>query len=149
MFLDLSKKGLIMDASKIETYLDLQEEIENSVDDIVKRYNEIWREVTGKPNQYYRIYGSFIELSGDDIHIGGDEYWSYGGYERHDDYIPTRYLYDPNWENEVRQDAEKQLSLEQRSERNKRLSELSDAKKTVDRIEKELSEKGLDISLNT
>ena len=66
---------------------------------VLKRKNELWPKELKRP---YCVNGhiNIDYISKDGVYVTVDEYWSYGGHERHNYHISMDELFNDNWEKE-------------------------------------------------
>lgn len=85
-----------MTRKRFDEIIAAKDELGIAANKLLDEYNAVHLEITGeKINGYGHLY--FKEVDARDLEYSGDEYWSYGGHERHSYSIPLESLFSSDW----------------------------------------------------
>lgn len=108
----------MLEQSFVESFIENFSKIEEEAHDIRREYYKITKEDSAK------YADEFKGIRGWDLYFEGDEYWSYGGHQHYILELPVSYLYDPNWQENLKKELQeekekKELEEKERQKRQK------------------------------
>jgi len=108
---------------KLKTYLSLKSDLESAIWDYAKEYFEVKEEYS------FQFFSEITHIGVSEICFEGDEYWRYGGHERHHGSMPTEFIYSDECRSKITSEIleEKRKALEDGLERERKKIEEAQA----------------------
>jgi len=109
---------------KLNTYLSLKSDLESTIWEYAKEYFKM------KEDYSLQFFDEITSIGVSEICFEGDEYWRYGGHERHYGSMPTEFIYSDERRSKFITEIleEKRTALEAELERERKKIEEAHAK---------------------